>query len=109
MCCQARGCPAVGGRPVDPSQLPKYLLYLQAVPARFAELERPCGDLSGMITALVQARRFAREAAGLSESEVEAAAQAVAWAREHAAEIEAAETLAEAPFLSAGERARPRE
>jgi hypothetical protein len=83
---------------LGPETLEKYLHYLQAVPARFAELERPAGNVRGMVSALVQARRFAREEAGLSEAELEAAEQAVAWARAHASEIEAAEALAEVPF-----------
>lgn len=96
----------------EPTWLDRYLTYLKAVPESFKALEQvrpvdpPIAGITGVqavvrtINALVEARRMARQKAGLSVDEVEAAENAIAWTLDHAAEIEAAQTLAQAPFLA---------
>jgi len=81
---------------IETATLDRYLEYLRAVPEAFdAPAHAP---FPRRLNALVEARRRAREQAGLSEAEVEAAAEAIEWAKKHAAEIEAAETKAETRF-----------
>jgi hypothetical protein len=85
--------------PVQPTDLDRYLAYLRAISEVFQPGEGP-RPLRQMINALIDARRIARQRSGLSEAEIEAAARTIAWAREHAAEIDAAEAKAEEPFLT---------
>ena len=98
----------------EPQLLEKYLAYLEAVPEQFSRFQltrpddRPIAGITGvqavarMINALMDARRLARAQAGLTEAEVESAAELIDWARKHSAEIDAAERRAEAPFVSRG-------
>jgi hypothetical protein len=85
--------------PVQPTDLDRYLAYLRAIPEVFRPGDGP-QPLGRMLTALIDARRIARQRSGLSEAEIEAAARLIAWAREHASDIDAAEAKAEAPFIS---------
>lgn len=83
-------------RMIETATLDRYLEYLRAVPEAF---DAPAdASFQRRLNALVDARRQAREKAGLSEAEVETAAEAIEWAKKHAQEVEAAETKAEARF-----------
>jgi hypothetical protein len=84
---------------IDSNQLERYLLYLRAVSDLFAA-HGASSDFAQKIAALVEARRIAREQAGLTPADVEAAAEAIAWARAHAHEIDAAEAMTEAAFIA---------